>query len=337
MNRKGQAFPYIVGGVFIGFVVVVSLFLFGVIGAGTQVSIGSGGSDTDTDSTSMGVPVDSIVMQQTNKHTKATEGSNDAEFWDKGANVADTSLSPRETLTFSSGAVTDTTVPSLRSNFGPADMDLYVEGGSSYYDMKVTSWDIDYNEQTGKGVLNGPGPSGSVTAVDIGTFKDIDTLDAVDTGFALAAAGTPGTYNYSNTTGDGSAYIRLAIGNDEPDSELSKTVFCIGDSDSDLEGDEFTSMTISSYSGANVGSINSNLLPLFSQAAGTGSMVCTSIGDIVGVTSGIYQIDFVIDEQKWNAEEFEIGIDDLGGWKARQYPSSDLKATAEDVVLVSVA
>ncbi len=327
----------ILGILFLGIIALAailgSLMLFGVINVDREKAV-----DTPTDSAgnpvAVGVNVESLAALQVNAYSDATEGGNDLEFWDLGADVSDTSKSPREVLTLASGSVTDTSVPSLRSGDSQVTKDLWVEGNQTYYDQKIVDWEIQYNEQTGKGVLQMNGPSGSANAVAFGSFADMDTATAVDTGFIQAGAGT---INYSLAAGDGTAYIRLTLGNDASNSELKGVVFCIGDADGDLEGNEVSAISINRYSGSSIGTVPSNALALFSGAAGTSSTKCQSVGDIVndgGLTKGEYQIDFTIVEANFaSGEEWEIAMDDLGSYKARQYPSGHLKATTEDVVV----
>jgi len=311
--------------------------------AGTALPGSTGGTNPGTGnpgtmpSTTNGVPIDSLQALQQEKYSKSTEGSNDLEFWAYGADVTDTLLSAREVLTLSSGAVTDTSVPNLRSAYTQNDMDLWVEGASAYYDKKVPTWSFSYNEQTGKGVLNGDGSNGAVEAENIGTFAALDTLDAVDTG--VVASGSSGIYNYSNTTGDGTVYIRFNLGNDESSSVLKDVVLCIGDPAGGLEGNEITSISVSKYSGSSVGNVPSNMLSYFTQAAGTGSFYCAKIGDIVNdgqITKGVYQMDLTVSENNFiSGEYFIVAVDDNGGYKARQFPSQNLKATVEDVEIIA--
>lgn len=324
--------------VVLGIFGILALLAFALFGGAAVKSVAPGSGGDDNDKPSVGVVVESLSVTQINRLSRATEGSNDLEFWDKGADVKDTTLSARETLTLSSGAVTDTSVPSMKSSDDDSSKDLYIDGGATYYDQKVDNWEIQYNEQTGKGVVVADGPSGAVEATAVGAFADMDTADAVETGFVQSGAGT---INYSLTSGDGTAYIRLAMGNDNTNTVLKDVVFCIGDSDGDLEGDELSSLSISRYSGESIGDVPANALPLFTAAAGTSSFSCQKVGDIVNEDSlkkGVYQINFGITEANFaDTEEFEISMDDLGGWKARQYPSRNLKATAEDVTIQRTA
>lgn len=335
-GKRGNAGALTVG---IGLLVVLGIFVLGGIGYnmyfgdsdGTlSVSGGTAGSVTTAGG---GVLAEQLTVNQINKYTEVKEGSNSLEFWDKNADISDSSKSPREEIQLSGGTNTTTAISTILSDDTQATKDLYIDGGSSYYDDKVTQWMLNYNAETGKGLLVVDGhSSGGAQSVDIGTFADFDTLEAVDTGIVANAAA--GTYNYSEGTGDGTVYIRLELGNDEVDSEIRDMVFCVGDDDGDLEGNEITSLTISRYTGDSIGTINSDILDLFSDAAGTGSTSCTPIGDVIGLKKGVYQIDMEINEANLESgEEWEFLVDDLGSVKARSYPSRDLKATVEDVTI----
>lgn len=329
-NKKGVT-TLLLAAIIVAVAIVASVGVMKFGGSGETMNFGGGGG-FEPGVEVVGVPVESLAVLQINKMTKTTEGSDDVEFWDLGADIKDASKSARESLDLSSGAVTDTSVPALRHTDSHRTKDLYIEGTGNYYDEKVDAWKIDYNLQTGKGVLVVESTDSTyLEATDVGTFADMDVAVAMDTGFALKSAGI---YYYNKTVGDGTVYIRFELGNDEVDSELRDVVFCIQDADKDLEGDEITAMTISKYSGDSIGNMQSNILTLFSNAAGSGGASCMNVGTIEGLKKGVYQIDITFNEDNCaDGEEFEIIMDDLGSAYARDYPSRNLKAAAEDVVI----
>ena len=281
-------------------------------------------------------PIESLSGNHVNLETGTTEGSDDLEFYDLGADISDSTVTARETVTFSSGTLNDTSITHLTSGMTQKSMDAYLDGSTNYYDHKIENWGFNYNPNTGKAILvTDDSDSGSVGSYDIGTFADIDAPEALDTGFA---DNSDGTINYSIGTGDGTVYMDLELGNDEADSKIEDMVLCIGDTASSLEGDELAGITVSRKDGDSIGSVPSDLLSLFNAAAGTGSYACSPIGDVGGLVKGTYRFTIEITEANFGASEsFQIGVDDLGAWKARQQPSNGLKATAEEVSIVRVA
>lgn len=338
-NKKANAAVPMLFIVFMGLIATV-LVGGGIIyaydrwgGEDTQASIGVDSAGNPV-TLSAGVPVESLSVTQINKYTEVTEGGDDVEFWDKGADITDSTKSPREALDLSSGAVTDTSVPNLRSGDTQATKDLYIEGTGNYYDDKVNSWKIDYNVQTGKGALVVDGHvSKSLVATDVGTFSDFDAgVAAVDTGFQDNA---DGTLTYNITSGDGvGVYFDLVLGNDEDKSDLRGVVLCIGDNDGDLEGDEITTFNMQKQSGNSIGNTPTSLLTQFNEAAGSKGTSCVDLGDIEGLLTGTYRFTISWTEANWAAdEEFELIMDDNGAFNGRDYPSRNSKATAEDLVI----
>jgi len=330
MARAGKKFP-----------LLQVLLVLGVLGiAGGLIYVGSVQQTAVTqtqeivETTAEGVPVQSLTVATRNKLTFTQEGSEDIELWQLGADPSDPNdVGLLDVIDLTGGSATSTSSQEYKSTDNQNTRDLYFEGGSSYYDEKISVWSISYNEETDKGTLMSDGEA-YIEIVDVGTFKDMDTADSL--GPSFADSGTDAfTYNVSD--GTGTSYMRFSVGNSEAKSELREPVLCVGDADGDLEGDELTGLTISQYSGKSVANLDdlNDILQLFTESAGTGGDRCIQFGDVIpGSTTGVYEIEFEWAEANFEAnEELEISFDDLGNANNRQYPSGSVKATKETITI----
>ena len=154
------------------------------------------------------------------------------------------------------------------------------------------------------------------------------------------------TIAYDESVGTGSFWFKLDIGNANANSELHDVVMCIRDSDGDLEGDEVTGYTASFVSGSTAISIPGDLLGYWTDGVGAGGKRCIAIASKLGsAEKARWQFDITVSEANWaekaytnsDPEDWEVTFDDLGDYAEKQYPSGDVKATAETLTIACQA
>jgi hypothetical protein len=148
------------------------------------------------------------------------------------------------------------------------------------------------------------------------------------------------TIAYDESVGTGSFWFKIDIGNADANSELWDVVMCFRDAGGVMEGDEVTSFTASYVSGSTTISIPGNLIGYWTDGMGAGGKRCIKIADKLGsAEKARWQFDITVNEANWEegVEEFEMTFDDLGDYSKRSYPSKDLKATADEIIIISQA
>ena len=268
------------------------------------------------------IPVDTLYANAKDKFTMAAVDG-DILFYTPGADVSDPNIKPLDTIDITNG-VGSTSNKIIQTN---TDYDVWFNGSSSYYDELIADWKININPETGSGSLI-IGAKTYYEAVPVGSFVDLDSLPEYESGWN--ESGTDTIY-YDKSNFGGSAWLKMDIGNSKANSELHDVVMCFLDSDADLEGDEITDITASYVSGSQEISIPATIGAYWNDAAGTGSAVCFKIADKLGsAEKARWQFTFTVNEANWDpGEEFQICFDDLGDYKAKQYPSRHAKASAE--------
>lgn len=278
--------------------------------------------------------VSQVEISVIDKYTGSAVPGIQVQFYEKGADVKNPNIGPRfYTETDSQGIATVTRT--IRTD--GTEYDIYINGSTTYYDMAIPAgtWKIEFNPYTGKGklyVLLDGKESDVIRIVQVGTFTDLSAIPEASSSINTSA-GTD-TIAYDKNVGDGSAYFQIDIGNKKANSELHDVVLCFRDADGDMEGDELTGLTATFVSGDASISLESNLYGYWRDAMGGGTS-CVNVADVIGPgKKARYEIAMTINEANWDVgEEFSIVQDDLGNYKAKQYPSRNDKATPDELTI----
>ncbi len=281
-------------------------------------------------------PVESMKINAKNTYTQAAANT-EYKLYEKGADVTDPDVQPLTEGVLAAGTATDTSYL-FSSCDTEADKDLWMNGSTTYYDDKVSDWHIDYNPDTGKGVLIFDTTETFYRATPVGTLTNFDTADS---NTSTNDAGTD-SFTIDETRASGSFALTWSLGNSAANTEIHNMVLCFQDYNSTgvLEGSEITAIDISYVSGDDIdtkGTLSGNKISMFKDAAGTGGYICREIADVVGSNDkGKYEFSFTISEAAWaKGEILAMFIDDLGGYKANEYPSGSTKATVSPVYIES--
>lgn len=278
------------------------------------------------------ITVSETEVSVIDKYTGAAVKGIQIQFYERGADVKNPNIGPRfYTETDEQGIAT--IKRTLKSD--GSEYDIYVNGNGSYYDIEIPSgtWKIEFNPYTGKGklyVIEGGKESDVIRVTQVGAFTDLSIIPEASPSITVMS----GKIIYNEAAGDGSAYFQIDIGNRKANSELHEVVLCFRDKDGDMEGDELTGLTATFVSGDTNIALESNLYGYWRDAMGGGTS-CINVADVVGPgRKARYEIAMTINEEAWEAdEEFIIVQDDLGDYKAKQYPSRNEKAAPSEVIV----
>jgi len=286
-----------------------------------------------------GLPIETLKGSVKNKFTMADIQDVQIQFWKVGADPSDPNQAPLDYATTDSSGIWSTTNMVLQTG---TNYDVYFNGSSTYYDELIDSWQITYNPDTGKGYFLVNGES-YYPAVPFGAF--VDVADPPESQANVVNESTSeDTLYYDKSEGTGSFWFKLDIGNANANSELHDVVMCIRDSDGDLEGDEVTGYTASFVSGSTSISIPGSLLGYWTDGVGAGGKRCIAIASKLGsAEKARWQFDITVSEANWaekaytnsDPEDWEVTFDDLGDYAEKQYPSGDVKATAETLTILA--
>jgi len=276
-----------------------------------------------------GLPIESLKVSVKNKYTMDEIQDVQVEFWEVGADVSDPNQRPLDEVTTNSEGIGTTTSMIIQTG---KSYDVWFNGSSTYYDEKVENYVINYNPQTGKGYLLVDEKS-YYPAVPVGSFADLSSISeassCVNTSYATD------TIAYDLSACDGTFYIRLDLGNSKANSELHDVVMCFRDSDGDMEGDEITGITATYVSGSTRVVVPGNLLGYWKDGMGAAGKRCFKIADSLGPgEKARWELSFTVNEGNFaSGEEFEITVDDLGDYGAKQYPSGSAKASPDNLII----
>ena len=320
---------------------IIAMLAFGIYTGKINLSelAGKTGTSTSTSTTTIVYqsPVGTPIISQLDIYVKDKYSGQpvpgvQVQFYEPGANVRNPNVKPLfSATTDSNGYATISRTMRVDS----ASYDIYLNGSTNYYDEKLEagSWKIDYNPQTGKGLLVVDNKE-YIEATAVGEFYDLSNIPEASS--AINTSAGPDTIAYIKSVGDGSAYFQIDIGNKKAMSELRDVVFCFMDSDGDMEGDELSGLT-STVINPGDGSIQleSNLLGYWQDAMGPGGKSCFKVADVIkGGMKARFEINMVVNEANWDpGEEFEIVLDDLGDAGAKDYPSRSTKAPQEKLIV----
>ena len=327
----------------IGIVIAgAAIFLGGasIADLGTLATVGApddnGGLEPDCEM----APVDNLTIMAKNSYTMA-DADEDVELYNLGADVKDPDVAELDKVDIGGG---EGYGESGLFNFcdTAATKDLWFEGGSTYYNEKLSGWFISGNRMTGNGNLymNYPDESAPLTyirAVPVGTISDFDTnVGESSTACIQDNATDIAYYNETGAACTTSFYEEFQIGNSVANSELRDVVICIQDANAGTnanDGNEFSAIDVSYISGTNIdetGILSGDIISLWTDSAGSGGYICKPLASKIGANEqGTYRFTVTLSETNWaGGEHTKIWIDDLGGYTVYQYPDGDAKATA---------
>lgn len=274
------------------------------------------------------LPVEDLKIAAKNKFTMASVTQGNISFYTTGSDVSDPYVLPLDRMSLTSGGSTARIVQTA------TDYDVYYDSqDGTYYDQKLQNWAVNYNAETGKGYLM-INDLAYLPLSPVGAFVDVDTLPEYVAGMTNES-GLTDSLCYNESVLGGSGWFYVDIGNNNANSELRDTVLCFRDSDSDMENNELTGFSASYVSGSTAVSIPGNLLTYWQDAMGGSSAQCLKIADVLGGSQKArWSFTITVDETTFDVgEEFEMGFDDLGDYKARQYPSRNVKVANEELTI----
>jgi len=277
--------------------------------------------------TASAVPVETLGSSCKDRFTMAAVTTGNLSFYTPGADVKDPYITSIDQIDCG-GSTTDMLV---QTNTG---YDIHYDGsGATYYDELLSSWNINYNPETGKGTLLSSGLAYHAVS-PVGALVEYSAASLPEIQSGLNDTGAGALY-YDESGLGGSGWFDMDIGNNNANSELKDVVMCFRDNDGDMEGNEITSFTASYVSGTTAIAIPGSLQTYWEDAMGGAGAQCFTIASTLGSSQKArWQFTVAVAEANFDTtEEFEITFDDLGQYLEKQYPSRNAKASAASLTV----
>lgn len=260
--------------------------------------------------------IESLTMNaKTAGSNSYTTASGDLDFYEQGTDVTDPNANPIDSLSLSSGTVTDT--GKLLQTCVPYE--FVFDGEGTYYsiDFGEMYFDVDsLSSETGQ--LNYP----TFEVQTIGSISDVLDETATDgtingqsnvSDSGTNEIDTAGTEDnplvYDISVGDGSFYIDIDIGCEGSNEYCNDMIMdFIWEDGARPEGNEISSITAQLRSGTDLG-IPSEIVNYWANER------AVEIGDMTGGQSATYRLTFSVSESNLDAnDDWKFCIDDLGGY-----------------------
>jgi len=274
-------------------------------------------------------PIGKLKAKVVDKYTKSLANSPNlyVEFYDVGADIENPMVTPLAKIDVSYGNIGEVSNPAVFTN---TTYDVYFSGGDSYYDEKL-DYVISYSKDVGIGYVT----EKNKPYIDVTKSGNIEATGYTD---PYIPGGFPGggEKTWTETGASVTCNItslsckwRIKIGEGSGSSaELWDLVMCLATT---LSPSEFSSLTARYVEGTTDISLPTDLTKYLEDAYNSGG-TCIKIADLVRPgQKATWEFTLTLPSSISGTRIINFYFDDLGDYKALQYPSRSSKAQPSSV------